>query len=341
MGAGFELVTAQVTVPAIIVHGGAGAYLKTTTLERRQARGRTLASVAAQGLAAGEAQEAVLAAVCAMELDPGFNAGRGSKLQRDGQVRVSAALMDGRRTRMSSVFNVRGCLHPSRLAQALQERGDRNLDGTGGELLMKELGVAPQELRTERTRARWRSLVSAGDTADPEAAIGDTGREELDVARQADLPVPEDLEQLRQSALPEDPNNRYGTVGAVAVDANGEIWACTSTGGRGHETPGRVSDSGMPAGNYACPRVAISATGFGEQIIDLNVCGRIATRVLDGASLERALARTFEEVVAMGGLMGVIAMTDDGQVGYAYSTEACGVAWLDASGQSHIDKHGR
>jgi L-asparaginase len=97
----------------------------------------------------------------------------------------------------------------------------------------------------------------------------------------------------------------------------------------------------MPAGNYACPYVAVSATGFGEQIIDWDVCGRIATRVTDGASLESALRRTFDELSEAGGLLGVIAVTAEGVAGYAYSTEACGVAWADAHGRTHLDPHGR
>jgi L-asparaginase len=104
---------------------------------------------------------------------------------------------------------------------------------------------------------------------------------------------------------------------------------------------GRVSATPTPAGNYACPAVATSATGFGEQSLDLNVCGRIATRVLDGLGLEQALRRTFDEVSAAGGLLGAIAMTSDGVVGYAHTTEACGVAWIDAGGQLHLDRHGR
>jgi L-asparaginase len=87
--------------------------------------------------------------------------------------------------------------------------------------------------------------------------------------------------------------------------------------------------------------VALSATGFGEQILDLNLCGRVATRVLDGATLEQALARCFEEVADAGGLCGVIAVTADGTIGYAHTTEACGVAWADGSGRVELDKHGR
>ena len=207
--------------------------------------------------------------------------------------------------------------------------------------MMAELGVGSADLRTPQNIARWKALVADGVAIDPEAAIGDADDVELGQALAANVPVPEDLRSPSGGPeLPED-TERYGTVGAVAVDAQRRLWACTSTGGRGHEGVGRLSDSGMPAGNYACPHVAISATGFGEQIIDWDVCGRIATRVTDGASLEGALRRTLDEVSAAGGLLGVIAVTADGVAGYAYSTEACGVAWADAYGQSHIDPHGR
>jgi L-asparaginase len=324
------LLTGTLEAPFIIVHGGAGAYLKTTTKAQRLLRGARLLGVARAGVAAmevGGARAGVLAAVAEMEIDPGFNAGLGSKLQRDGVPRVSAGLADGARQRVTSVFNVEGCLHPSQLADALQAQGDRNLDGTGAARLMRALGIDPVDLTTPRTLARWRSLLEAGDIADPEAAIGGTGESELNAARAADLPIPKDL--------------RHGTVGAVAVDVNGDVWACTSTGGRGHESVGRLTDSGMPAGNYAVPICGVSATGFGEQIIDLDVSGRICTRVLDGASLRTALERTFAEVEAHGGLLGAIVAHTDGAVGYAHTTEACGVAWADATGRSHVDAHGR
>jgi L-asparaginase len=337
--AGYTLELSRVPLPAIIIHGGAGAYLKTTTRERRLKRGRTLRAAAEVGhraLETGGARRGVLAAIEELERDPGFNAGYGSRLQRDGVVRVSAALMDGKTQRMSAVYNVKGCLHPSRLADALQSRPDRNLDGEGAALLMQELGVAPEDLRSPGSLERWRKLIDGGDQVDREAAIGDAGEADLERARRARLPVPKDLD----SDAPPDEKDRYGTVGAVAAAADGP-WACTSTGGRGHEAVGRVSDTPTPAGNYACPQVAISATGFGEQILDLNVCGRIAARVLDGLGLEQALRRTFDEVAATGGLLGVIAITDDGHIGYAHTTEACGVAWIDGDGAVHLDRHGR
>jgi len=268
-----------------------------------------------------------------MERDERFNAGWGSRLQSDGVARLSAALMDGKGLRSSAIYNVQGCTHPSELASVLQGRGDRNLDGEGARRLMAEVGVAVEDVRTPQNISRWKALREGADHVDRDSAIGDADETAVHAAREAGVVVPEDL------LPPED--RRHGTVGAVAVDRNGDIWACTSTGGRGHEAVGRVSDTPTPAGNYACEAVGISATGFGEQILDLNVAGRIATRVLDGATLSEALARTFDEVADHKGLLGVVALTKDGDVGYAHSTEACGVAWIDGEQRLHIDRHGR
>src|SRR5690606_10901584 len=144
-------------------------------------------------------------------------------------------------------------------------------------------------------------------------------RDQSWIATAGQLPSrpPQTSQQAPQTPGDADDDDRFGTVGAVGVGRNGKLWACTSTGGRGHEEVGRGRATPPPAGNYTGPRVAMSATGFGEQILDLNVCGRIATRVLDGATLEDALRRTFDEVVAHGALLGVIAITDKGVAGYA------------------------
>jgi L-asparaginase len=332
----YSLIVERAPLPIVIVHGGAGSYLQTTTLKQRAIRGARLADAAHLGmdtLAREGARGAVLAAVGLMEDDERFNAGRGSRLQSDGVVRMSAALMRGRSLRSSAVYNVQGCPRPSQLVDLLQSRGDRNLDGEGAAQLMRELGMPLEDVRTPQNISRWVALCEGADHVDRDSAIGDADDTAIHAARDAGVVVPDDL------LPPED--RRHGTVGAVAVDTSGEIWACTSTGGRGHEAVGRVSDTPTPAGNYACERVGVSATGFGEQILDLNIAGRICTRVLDGASLHSALQRTFDEVIAHRGLLGVIALTQDGVVGYAHSTEACGVAWVDGAASLHIDRHGR
>ncbi len=348
----FELLVMRVPSPVVMVHGGAGSYLKTTTRAQRIARGDALERAARRGMAAmipHGGRGAILEAAGELETDPRFNAGRGARLQRDGRCRLSAAMMDGRRHRLSAVYNVADCLHPTQLAAALQDRGDRNLDSEAARTLMRDLGIAPTDVRTPANIARWRALVSAQGPggrpiADPESAIGDADDTALLAAHRAGAPIPDDLAGPAADAYPATlppEDRRHGTVGVVALDTDGGLWAATSTGGRGHETPGRISDSPTPAGTYACEAVALSATGFGEQILDLNLGGRIATRVLDGMGLEAALRRTFEEVVRHRALLGVIALTAEGELGYAYSTEACGIAWIDATGRVGRDRHSR
>ena len=109
----------------------------------------------------------------------------------------------------------------------------------------------------------------------------------------------------------------HGTVGAVALDADGHVAAATSTGGKGCEQPGRVSDSGLPCGNYANDDVAISCTGIGEQINDEGLAPRIAQQVLDGATLATAMRRTFRQLQRRQRQIGAIALTRRGQWAWA------------------------
>lgn len=106
----------------------------------------------------------------------------------------------------------------------------------------------------------------------------------------------------------------YGTVGAVAVDRNGKMAAATSTGGKGMARPHRVGDTATVAGNYASAKAAVSATGFGEEIVDLALAVRIVTRVDDGASLREAFERTFREARRSGVRAGAIGVDAKGNV---------------------------
>lgn len=111
------------------------------------------------------------------------------------------------------------------------------------------------------------------------------------------------------------------TVGVVLCPRDRSLVAGTSTGGRGFEFPGRVSDSATVAGNYASPHAAISATGIGEQIVDDALCARIETRVRDGLSLEEACRRTFEESKQSGHRYGWIACDSKGNWCVAHSSD--------------------
>lgn len=105
-----------------------------------------------------------------------------------------------------------------------------------------------------------------------------------------------------------------GTVGCVALDANGKLAAATSTGGKGFEIPGRISDSATVAGNYVNQYCGVSLTGVGEDIVSGAVAAKIVTRVTDGFSLEKAFEKTFAELKPYDGFAGAIAIDNLGNI---------------------------
>lgn len=106
--------------------------------------------------------------------------------------------------------------------------------------------------------------------------------------------------------------SRLGTVGCVALDAEGRIAVATSTGGKGFELVGRVSDSATVAGNYCNADCGVSLTGVGEDIVSGAVAAKIVTRVTDGFTLEKAFEKTFAELTPFDGFAGAIAINKDG-----------------------------
>ncbi len=107
---------------------------------------------------------------------------------------------------------------------------------------------------------------------------------------------------------------RIGTVGCVALDNNGKIAVATSTGGKGFEIPGRISDSATVAGNYANEFCGVSLTGVGEDIVSGAVAAKIVTRVTDGFSLAKAFEKTFNELLPFDGFAGAIGIDSQGNI---------------------------
>lgn len=107
---------------------------------------------------------------------------------------------------------------------------------------------------------------------------------------------------------------RTGTVGCVALDKEGALAAATSTGGKGFEIPGRVSDSATVAGNYANKHAAVSCTGVGEDIVNIALAARIVTRVTDGGTLNEAAVKTMGELKESDGFAGIIAISSAGEI---------------------------
>ncbi|SDC80379.1 isoaspartyl peptidase/L-asparaginase [Pedobacter soli] len=108
--------------------------------------------------------------------------------------------------------------------------------------------------------------------------------------------------------------NNKGTVGCVALDANGNIAAATSTGGKGFEIPCRVSDSATVAGNFANAHAGISCTGVGEDIVSGALAAKIVTRVTDGFSLKDAADKSFAELKAFDGFAGIVGISSTGEI---------------------------
>jgi L-asparaginase len=122
---------------------------------------------------------------------------------------------------------------------------------------------------------------------------------------------------------------RRGTIGVVALDSQGQIAAGTSTGGKGFEKIGRVSDSPMPAGNYANDYAGMSCTGIGEDIIDECFAARVVVRVTDGLSLREALSRSFKEATERQRDFAAISIDHTGTIGWGKACDLLTAAFHD------------
>ncbi|MGB3615668.1 MAG: isoaspartyl peptidase/L-asparaginase [Elainellaceae cyanobacterium] len=281
--------------PKLIIHGGAGSSLKGKG--GLEAVRQSLHSILQQTYAALQggcsAEEAVVLGCRLLEDEPRFNAGTGSVLQSDGQVRMSAALMSGEQQRFSGVINVGQVQHPIELAQQLQDSLDRVLSETGAALLAREHHVPLYNPLTDLRLQEW-TLERKGDF-DPDMA--------------SVIAEPVSAEAGR------------GTIGVVARDGQGRLAAGTSTGGKGFERIGRVSDSAMPAGNYATSMAAVSCTGIGEDIIDECLAARIVVRVTDGATLETAFTRSCSEANQNSRDLGAIGLDHTGAIAWGKTSD--------------------
>lgn len=123
-----------------------------------------------------------------------------------------------------------------------------------------------------------------------------------------------EIPQRREEYLAKVKPNGSGTVGCVALDAEGKLAVATSTGGKGFEIPGRISDSATVAGNYANSNCAVSCTGVGEDIVSGAVAAKIVTRVTDGFTIDKAFSKTFDELKPFDRFAGAIAIDNSGNI---------------------------
>jgi isoaspartyl peptidase/L-asparaginase-like protein (Ntn-hydrolase superfamily) len=322
--------------PALIAHGGAGG--RGPAAERPERRRGMLAAVAAGAevlRTGGSALDAVIATVRALEDHPLFNAGVGSLLTIEGTVEMDASVMVAlpppprprggaaaaapsaraallgahRRAelRAGAVAGISRVRNPILLARAVMELTPHILmAGAGAERLARRAGIAlcrPEELVTPRARERWRVMLERHAEAAGTVAAGGGGP------------------------------GRFGTVGAVALDAQGGLAGATSTGGVSGKLPGRVGDSAIiGAGTFADAPGAASATGQGEAIMKATLCREVVAALRRGeprAVAERAIA---ELAALIGGQAGVVVIDRRGRFGYAHNAQVMDVAMFDATG---------
>jgi beta-aspartyl-peptidase (threonine type) len=280
---------------ALAIHGGAGAMTRetmdaATAAAHEAALGVALDAGRAVLEAGGNALDAVCAAVAELEDDPHFNAGRGAVFTYHGTNELDAAVMDGRARDAGAVCGVTHTRNPVHLARAVMEQSPHVfLSGAGAEEFAREQGAVMVDPDWFATEERWRQL--------------------------------QELKARKLGWF--DAGLKYGTVGAVAVDAAGHVAAATSTGGLTGKRWGRIGDSPLiGAGTYADDRAAaISCTGSGEQFMRVGAAHEICARIrLGGQSAQAATEAVLAEIGAMEGVGGIIYATPAGETGFAFTT---------------------
>jgi beta-aspartyl-peptidase (threonine type) len=290
--------------PSIIVHGGAWDIPQQT--HEAHKRGCLAAAEIGYGIltSGGSSLDAVEAAVRAMEEDTTFDAGKGSFLNRDGEVELDAIIMEGKDLRFGSVAAVQHVLHPITLARQVMEQTPHcMLVGDGALRFARQIGmplVPENELLTERELERWEQI-----------------RKEKGYGQRAVF-------------------EGQGTVGAVAIDADGVIVAATSTGGTPNKMAGRVGDSPLVGcGAYADDESAgVSVTGLGESLMKIVMARRVCELVERGATPQHAAHESISFLEQrVQGLGGAIVLDRKGRSAFSHNTPHMAVATIDGKGE--------
>jgi len=244
----------------------------------------------------GPATEAVEAAIMAMEDDETFDAGRGSFINAMGEVELDASIMEGRNLRAGSVAAVQNVKNPIHLARKIMEDGEQvMLVGMGATRFARQNRVptcSPDSLVTARELERWKDIQASDKFST--------------------------IDAFKHGKLPSD------TVGAVALDRNGNLASGTSTGGTPNKHPGRVGDSPIiGSGTYADNKFgAVSCTGWGESIMRVVLAKTVVDRIeTNGGDVEKAVRHGLTILESrVKGYGGIIAIGPDGKVATVHNT---------------------
>lgn len=320
-------VSAQVAGPMPIsfaIHGGAGVILKERMKPETEAAIRADLSAAVTAgynilKGGGSSLDAVEAAIRLLEDSPYFNAGKGAVVTSAGTFELDASIMDGSTLKAGAVAGLKHIKNPITLARLVMNKSPHvMMIGDGAEAFAQSTGMDTVPNSYFRTEPRWKQYEHYRDSVAgklPTTSFDDT---------------------------PDGVRKKYGTVGAVALDKNGDLAAGTSTGGTSLKKWGRVGDSPIiGAGTYASNTsgCAVSATGTGEYFIRNTVAVDICKRV---EYLHETIGQAAQYVIkqklpAQGGDGGVIVMDKNGHTVQVFNTPGMYRAYIDAKGHPVVE----
>ena len=305
----------------LVIHGGAGTIERssmTPEKEREYRTGLERALTAGYEILkrGGSSLDATEAAVRVLEDDPRFNAGRGSVFTSAGTNELDASIMDGKTLKAGAVGSVKHIKNPIGLARLVMEKSPHvMLDCAGAEGFAKANGVQLVDPKYFFTQERWDALQKM-KAAEKQRASGDG-----------------------KSFIITD-QDRHGTVGAVALDKDGNLAAATSTGGTTNKRPGRIGDTpvigaGTYANNQTC---AVSCTGDGEYFIRAAAAHDVSALMqYRGLTLQEAAQTALDTVKELGGTGGLIAIDKKGEIALPFNTNGMYRGYVDPKGKFVVE----
>ena len=316
-----------------VIHGGAGVIKKgsLTPEQEKEYRAKLEEALMAgyRALQTGKSSlDAVEIAIRNLEDSPLFNAGKGAVFTHDGKNELDASIMNGKTLAAGAVAGLHRVKNPITLARAVMEKSPHvMMVGEGAEKFAAEQKIELVDAKYFWTQPRWDALQRIlKEDASPKSSV--------------QSPKP-GLGSLNSST---EPYNRFGTVGAAALDIDGNLAAGTSTGGMTNKKYGRVGDApiigaGTYANNATC---AVSATGHGEFFIRLSVARDVSSLMEYTAQpVQQAADRVIKtKLQNLGGDGGVIALDRYGFIGISFNSEGMYRAYVDKNGKPVVEIYG-
>lgn len=294
--------------PIIVIHGGTSGLglTKEEFAKREKVMKESLKAGQSILEKGGSSVDAVIAAIKVMEDSPEFNAGKGAVFTSDGFNELDASLMDGKSLNAGAVAMARTIKNPIEAARVVMDKTPHTLiAGDGADKLAKNNGLEIVDQKYFYTDHRYKQLQDAKKSKEV-LLDSDKAKAHLGISTEPYL----------------------GTVGAIALDKNGNLAAGTSTGGTTNKMTGRIGDSPIiGAGNYANnDSVAVSCTGTGDIYIRVAAAHEVASLYkYKKLSIEKAAQETIKEVATLGGTGGIISIDKNGKVGYAWTKDKLGM----------------